>query len=97
MASDDGLMWLVVISFRSYLIENGDDKDCSFAHTRFGLAEYILALECERDGLDLHFTGMFEAALSDGSFELIFEEKLIPAGKIGALIFLIELFGFLIV
>ena len=92
MACDDCLVWLIVVSIGVHLIENGDDKDCSFTHSRFGLAEYILSLEGEWDGFDLYFTGMFEAALSDGSFELILEEEFVPTCEIGALILLVEIF-----
>lgn len=80
------------------MIENGDDKDCSFAHTRFGLTEDVLPLECQRDGLDLHFAGMFKSTLSDRSFELIFEEQFIPSCEVSTLIFFVDvLIWFLIV
>lgn len=92
MACDDSLVWLIIVSIGVDLIENRDDKDCSFTHSGFGLAEYVLTLEGERDGFDLYFTGMFEAALSDGSFELILEEEFVPACEIGALILLVEIF-----
>jgi len=46
MACDDCLMWLIIVSIGIDLIENWDDKDCGFTHSRFGLAEDILSLEC---------------------------------------------------
>ena len=43
-----------------------------------------MALENVGNGVNLNLAGMFEPTLPDGSFELIFEKKLIPAGEIGS-------------
>jgi len=51
-----------------------------------------LSLKSKRNSLDLDFTGVFEAALSDGALELVLEEKLIPASKVSTLVLLIEVF-----
>ena len=92
MASDDCLMWFVALTIWHYLIENGDNEDCSFSHTRFSLAKNILSLEGKRDCFDLHFTGMFKPALSDSTFELVFKEELIPSCEVGALVLLVKIF-----
>jgi hypothetical protein len=90
-------VWLIAISIGCDLIENRDDKDCSFSHSRLSLAKDVLSLECEWDGFDLYFTGMFEAALSDGSFELIFEEEFVPSCEVGTLILFVDIFfGFFV-
>ena len=100
MASDDGLVGIVALTFsrHRHLVEDGDDKDCGLAHTRLGLAEDVLSLESQRDGLDLDLTGVLESALSDGSFEFVLEEKLVPTSEIGALVLLVKVFlGLLLV
>lgn len=68
MASNNALMWLIIISFRSDLIENGNDENCSLTHTGFSLTKNILSLKSLRDGIDLNLAGMFKTTLSDGSF-----------------------------
>lgn len=83
----DALVRLVVLSFRGDLVEDWYDEDGGFTHTGLGLTEDVLALECLWDGVYLDLAGVFEAALSDGSFELVFEEELVPAGKVGACVF----------
>ncbi len=56
------------------------------------MAKNVLALKGKRDCFDLHFTGMFKTAFPDGALELVFEEELIPAGEVGALVFLVKIF-----
>ena len=94
MAGDDCLMGLISLGINegSDLIEDRDHKDCSFTHTGLGLAENILTLECERDSFDLNFAGMFETTLSDCPFEFVFQEEIVPTGKIGTLILFVGIF-----
>jgi hypothetical protein len=44
VASYNCLVRFVVIFVGYDLVEDGDDKDCSFTHARLSLAENILAL-----------------------------------------------------
>lgn len=85
----NALVRLVVLSLRSDLVQDWYDEHRSFTHTGLCLAENILALEGLGDGVYLHLTGVLEAALSDCSFELVFEEKLVPSGKVGTCVFLL--------
>jgi hypothetical protein len=95
VAGHNALVGFVGVAFCCHLVEDGDDEDCCFSHSGFGLAEDIVSLEGEGDGLDLNFAGVFEAALPDGSFELVLEEELVPSCEVGACIFLLlEIFGF---
>ena len=84
VAGDDGLVRFVENLFvgcidLSDLVEDGDHKNGSFAHTWFGLAKNVVSLEGEGDGFDLYLTGVLESTFSDGSFQLLLEEKLVPA------------------
>lgn len=88
MTSDNGLVGLVGVVFCNDLIEDGDDKDCSLAHTGLGLAQDVLALESERDGLYLNLTWMLKSTFSDGAFKLVLEEEFVPTGKVCTLILL---------
>ncbi len=78
VTGNNALMWLIVVALWCDLIEDGDDEYCSLAHTGFGLTENVLSLKSLRDCVDLNFTGMFEAALSDGSFEFVLKEEFVP-------------------
>jgi len=79
VASNNALMRFIILSFRSDLIEDGNNKDGSFAHTRFSLAENILALKSMWNGVNLNFTGMFKPTLSNSSLKLILQEQLVPS------------------
>jgi hypothetical protein len=99
VAGNDGLVRLILLSLCrwDYLIEDRDHKDRGLTHTGLGLAKDILALESERDGLNLHFTRMLETALPDCALELILEEEFVPTGEIGSLVSLVGVdFGFLL-
>ncbi len=80
VTGNDALMWLIVFALWCDLIEDGYDKYCSLAHTRFGLAENILSLKSLRDCIDLNLTGMLKAALSDCSFKFVLKEEFVPTG-----------------
>lgn len=98
VAGDDGLVGLVVILCGRNLVEDGDHEDCSLAHTGLRLAEDVVALKGQGNGLHLHLAGMLEAAFPDGPLELILEEKLVPAGQVSALVLLIlHLLGLLLI
>ena len=100
VAGNDGLVWFITLTFGkgNDLIEDGNDKDCCFSHAGLGLAEYVLPLECEWDGFHLHFAGMLESTLSDGSFKFVFKEELIPTCEIGSLILFVDvLFRFFLI
>ena len=91
VAGNNTLVWLEVLSLWCDLIEDGDNEDCGLAHTGLGLAEDILSLQSLGNGVYLNLAGMFEAALSNGPFEFVFEEKFVPTGKVGAcILFLIN-------
>lgn len=44
MASYNGLVGIVVVFVGHDLVEDGDDKDSCFTHTRLGLTKNILTL-----------------------------------------------------
>lgn len=52
------------------------------------MAQNVVPLESKRNTLDLDLTWMLKSTLANGSLELIFKEELIPAGKVGSLVFL---------
>lgn len=99
VAGDDGLVRLVgVLGGGGNLVEDGDDEDGSLTHAGLGLAEDVLALQRHGDGLDLHFGGVLEATLADGTLEFLLEEELVPAGEVGPLVLLLGvLLGLLLV
>ena len=84
VTGDDGLMWLVLIGLgvSDQLIQDWNHKHRGFSHTRFSLAENVLALQCMRNSINLNLTGMLETALSDSSLEFVLKEELIPACKV---------------
>lgn len=84
MTSDNCLVRFILVglSVCYQLIQNWDNKNCSFTHSRFSLTKNVLALQCVRNSIDLHLTWMLEAAFSDSSFEFIFQEKLVPSCKV---------------
>lgn len=86
VAGDNRLVGIVVVAVRDNLVEDGDDEDRSLPHAGLGLAEDVMALQSERDALDLHLTGMFEPALANGPLEFVLEEELVPASEIGSLV-----------
>lgn len=88
VTSNDALVRLVVFSIWSDLVQDGNDEYCSLAHARLGLTENVLALKGLWDGINLNLAGMLEAALSDGSFQLVSEEKFVPSGEVGTCVFL---------
>lgn len=67
----------------SHLIENWNNKNCSFAHARLGLAQNVVARQGVGNGVDLNFARMLKPALSYSSLQLVLEEKLIPTNKVG--------------
>ncbi len=97
VAGYNALVRLVVFSLRSDLVQNWYNEHCSFTHAGLCLAENILALKGLGNGVYLHLAGVLKAALSDCSFELVFEEKLIPSGKVGACVLLFILSWLLVV
>ena len=98
MAGYDRLVVVVPLAFGQGLdlVEDGDDKDGGLAHAGLGLAEDVLALESEGDGLDLYLAGVLKSAFPDGALELVLEEELVPSGKVGALISLVLDLGLLL-
>jgi hypothetical protein len=90
MAGNDGLVGLITFTLRDDLVKNGDDKYCGLTHARLSLAENVLSLEGQWDGLDLHLTRMLKAALSDGALEFVLKEELVPTSKVGTLVLLGE-------
>lgn len=98
VAGDDGLVRFVVILGGRNLVEDRDHEDCGLAHAGLGLTKDVVALQRQRDGLNLHLTGMLEPALPNGPLELVLEEKLVPAGQVGPLILLVlVLLGLLLI
>ncbi len=89
VASYNALVGLVVLSLRGDLVQDWYDEHRSFTHAGLGLAEDVLALEGLGDGVYLHLTGVLEAALSDCSFEFVFEEEFVPSGKVGTCVLLL--------
>lgn len=89
VAGDDGLMRFVVILCGRNLVEDGDHEDCSLTHAGLSLAQDVVPLKSQRDGLDLHLTGMLEPAFPNSPLELILKEKLVPPGQVSPLILLI--------
>lgn len=88
VAGDDALVGLIVVALCGDLVQDRYDENSSLPHTGFCLAEDILSLKGLRDGVDLNLTGVFKAAFSNCSFQLIFQEQLIPARKVGTCILL---------
>jgi hypothetical protein len=41
-----------------------------------------LSLQGVGDGADLDFTGVLEAALPDGSLQLVLQKQLVPTGEV---------------
>lgn len=99
VAGDDSLVGLVgLFGSGGDLVEDGDDEDGSLTHAGLGLAEDVLPLQRHGDGFDLHFGGMLEAALADGTLEFLLEEELVPAGEVGPLVLLLDvLLGLLLI
>ena len=98
VAGYDRLVVVVPLAFGQGLdlVEDRDDKDGGLAHAGLGLAEDVLALESEGDGLDLYLTRVLKSAFPDGALELVLEEELVPAGKVGALVPLVLDLGLLL-
>ena len=83
VAGNYGLMRLILTTFPNiHLIQDWNNKNCSFAHSWFCLAKNILALKGMGNSIDLNFTRMFKSALSNSSLEFIFQEKFVPTSQI---------------
>lgn len=65
------------------LVENAQDVDCSLACSCAGLAEHILALHDDGDGLVLDLAGVLEAHIPDGLLEFVLEVEVVPALEAG--------------
>lgn len=84
MTSDHCLVLLELTIFcRGHLIENWNNKNCSFAHTRLGLTKNIMARQSMGNSVYLNFARMLKSALSYSSLQFILKEKLIPTNKVG--------------
>jgi hypothetical protein len=85
------------VSIGDYLVEDGYHEDCGFTHSGLCLAENVMSLESKWNSFDLYLTGMFKAALPDGSLEFILKEELVPSCKVGSLVLFVLDFLWLLV
>ena len=61
---------------RFELLQNGNDKNSRFSHSRLGLADDVGTEDGLRDALVLDLRGMFKATVANGRQELRLEQKL---------------------
>jgi hypothetical protein len=75
------------------LMESGQDKHGSLSHTRLGLADNVHTKNSLGDALVLHFGGVLETTVNDGTEAFGFEDKVLETGGVNSYVMTPDVFA----